>query len=46
MVFYIAGDHYSETLRRNTISPTAARAAVRHFVARGALTSDVGWEHL
>ncbi len=31
VVFYVASDHYSETRRRNIISPEAARAAMRHF---------------
>jgi immunity protein Imm1 of predicted polymorphic toxin system len=46
VVFYVAGDHYSETLRRNTITPEAARAAVRHFVATGQLSPDVTWEEV
>ena len=46
VVFYVAGDHYSETLRRNTITPGAARAAVRHFVATGQLSPDVTWEEV
>jgi hypothetical protein len=43
-VFYVAGDHYSETLRRNTIAPETARAAMRHFLASGELSPDVEWE--
>ena len=43
VVFYVAGDHYSETLRRNTIPHEAARAAMRHFVATGRLSPDVTW---
>lgn len=43
-VFYVAGGHYSETLRRNTITPDAARAAVRHFLATGDLSPAVEWE--
>ena len=31
VAFYVAGDDYSETLRRNTISADAARAAARHL---------------
>jgi hypothetical protein len=46
VVFYVAGDHYSETLRRNTIRPLAARAAMRHFVATGELSPDVTWEEV
>lgn len=45
-VFYVAGDHYSETLRRNTIAPKAARAALKHFVATGALSPEVEWEEV
>jgi hypothetical protein len=44
VVFYVAGDHYSETLRRNTITPEVARTAVRHFVDTGQLSPDVTWE--
>jgi hypothetical protein len=40
VVFYVAGDHYSETLRLNRLSPEAARAAMRHFVATGELSRD------
>jgi hypothetical protein len=43
-VFYAAGDHYSETLRRNTIPREAARATMRQFVATGQLSRDVTWE--
>jgi hypothetical protein len=43
VVFYVAGDHHSETLRRNMITPDAARAAMRHFVATGALSPNVEW---
>jgi hypothetical protein len=43
VVFYVAADHYSETLRRNTIRPEAARAAMRHFVATGQLSPNVTW---
>jgi hypothetical protein len=46
VVFYVAGDHYSETLRRDTISPELARAAMRHFVATGDLLSEVTWEEI
>jgi Immunity protein Imm1 len=46
VVFYAAGDHYSETQRRNTIRPEAARAAMRHFVATGQLSPDVTWEEI
>jgi hypothetical protein len=46
VVFYVAGDHYSETLRRNTIRPAAARAAMRHFVATGELSPDITWEEV
>jgi Immunity protein Imm1 len=46
VVFYVAGDHYSETQRRNTIRPEAARAAMRHFVATGQLSPDVTWEEI
>jgi hypothetical protein len=35
VVFFVAGDHYSETLRRNTFGSQAARAALRLFVAAG-----------
>jgi hypothetical protein len=42
--FYVAGDHYSEALRRNTIPPDVARAAMRHFVIRGELSPEVQWE--
>jgi hypothetical protein len=45
-VFYVAGDHHSETLRRNTIRPEAARAAMRHFVATGQLSPAVTWEEV
>jgi hypothetical protein len=45
-VFYVAGDHYSEALRRNTISPAAARAAMRHFLATGGLSPEVEWEQV
>lgn len=43
VVFYVAGDHYSETSRRNTIPPKVARAALRYFLATGRLSPDVGW---
>ncbi len=33
-VFYVADDHHSETLTRNTIDAEAARAALRRFVHR------------
>jgi Immunity protein Imm1 len=46
VVFYDAGDHYTETLRRDTIRPQAARAAMRHFVATGELSPDVSWEEV
>jgi hypothetical protein len=46
VVFYVAGDHYSETLKRNTIRAEAARAAMRHFVATGQLSPDVTWEEV
>jgi Immunity protein Imm1 len=46
VVFYVAGDHNSETLRRNTIRPPAARAAMRHFVATGELSPDITWEEV
>jgi|SRR5215216_4934843 len=46
MVFYVAGDHYSETLRRNAISREAARDAMRHFVTRRELSPDVSWEEV
>lgn len=45
-VFYVAGDHYSEAAWRNTISPGAAREAVRHFAATGQLSQDVVWEEV
>jgi hypothetical protein len=46
VAFYVAADHYSETLRRNTISVDVARAAMRHFVATGKLSRDVNWEEV
>lgn len=46
VAFYVAGDHYSETLRRNTITPNAARAAMRHFVATGGLSPELDWEEV
>jgi hypothetical protein len=46
VVFYVAGDHHSETLRRNTIRPKAARAAMRHFVATRELSLDLTWEEV
>ena len=46
LAFYVAGDHYSETLRRNTISADAARNAIRHFVLTGELSPDLSWEEL
>jgi len=46
VAFYVAGDHYSETLRRNTISSDAARAAMRQFVATGRLSPDLVWEQV
>jgi hypothetical protein len=46
IVFYVADDHYSEMPRRNTISPDAARAAMRHFVASGELSPDIEWEEI
>jgi hypothetical protein len=45
-VFYVAGDHYSESLRRNTIPLEAARAAMRHFLATGELSPEVQWEQV
>ena len=44
VVFYVAGDHFSEAQRRNTIRPEAARTAMRHFVAAGQLSPGVTWE--
>jgi Immunity protein Imm1 len=46
VVVYVAGGHYSETLRRNTITAENARAAMRHFVATGRLSLDVTWEEV
>ncbi len=46
VTFYVAGDHHSETVRRNTISAKAARAAMRHFVATGGLSPDIDWEEV
>ena len=46
VAFYVAGDHHSEALRRNTISPAAARAAMRHFMATGELSRAVAWEEV
>jgi Immunity protein Imm1 len=46
VVFYVAGDHSSEALRRNTIRPEAARAAMQQFVATGLLSPDVTWEEV
>ena len=46
VTFYVAGDHHSEALRRNTISHEAARAAMRHFVATGELSPAVAWEEV
>jgi hypothetical protein len=46
VVFFVAGDHSSETLRRNTIGSQAARAAMRQFVAAGELSPDVTWEEV
>jgi Immunity protein Imm1 len=43
VAFYVAGDHHSEALRRNTIKTEAARAAMRHFAASGSLSPDVDW---
>lgn len=45
-VFYVAGDHYSETLQRNTIPPRAARAAMRRFLTSGELSPEVEWEQV
>ena len=45
-VFYVAGDHYSECLRRNTIPVEAARAAMRHFLTTGELSPEVEWEQV
>jgi hypothetical protein len=45
-VFYVAGDHYSEAAWSNTISPDAARDAVRHYAATGQLSPDVKWEEV
>jgi len=46
VAFYVGGDHYSETLRRNTISADAARSAMRHFVATGRLSPHLTWEEV
>ncbi len=46
VTFYVAGDNHSETLRRNTISTEAARAAMRHFLATGGLSPNVNWEEV
>ena len=46
MAFYVAGNHHSETLRRNTISTEDARAAMRHFVDTGELSAQVNWEEV
>jgi Immunity protein Imm1 len=43
VAFYVAGDHHSEALRRNTIKAEAARAAMRHFVASGDLSPEIEW---
>jgi hypothetical protein len=45
-IFYVAGDHYSEALWRNTIPPDVARDAVRHFVKTGDLSPSVAWEEV
>jgi hypothetical protein len=46
VAFYVAGDHHSEALGRNTIKTEAARAAMRHFVASGNLSPDVDWDEV
>jgi hypothetical protein len=46
LAFYVAGDHHSEVLRRNTISPGDARAAMRHFVETGELSAQIDWEEI
>jgi hypothetical protein len=45
-MFYMAGDRYTEALRLNTIAPDVARAAMRHFLATGALSPDVECEEV
>jgi hypothetical protein len=45
-VFYVAGDHYSESLCRNTIPMELARVAMRHFFTTGSLTHEVEWEQV
>ena len=46
VAFYVAGDHHSEALRRNTVTPQAARAAIRHFALTGELSPDVDWDEV
>lgn len=41
VVFYVAGDHYSDGPRRNTIPPADAQAAMRHFLTTGELSPEV-----
>ena len=45
-IFYVAGDHYTETSWRNTIEPAAARTAMRHFIGTGTLSPDVEWDEI
>ncbi len=44
LVFYVFGDHCSETPGRRTISTDAARAALRYFVESRGLSPHVEWE--
>ena len=46
LAFYVAGDHHTETSRRNAISREAARAAMRHFVRTGELSPNLDWEEV
>ena len=45
-LFYVAGDHHSETSWRNTISPEAARLALHQFMVTGELSPDVRWDEV
>jgi hypothetical protein len=46
LVFYVAGDHYTETPRRHALPAETARVVMRHYLATGELSPSIGWEEV
>lgn len=42
--FYVAGDHHSEALNRNTVPASSARDAALRFLLEGTLDDRIVWE--